>query len=269
MIDLEKFAAFLRQTNKSANTIASYCFAARQYTTHFGEFTKKNLLLYKAFLIERFKPKPVNIRLLAMNAYATCIARLTLKMPLIRIQQKPFLENVISDADYAYFKRKLNNPTERYWYFTIRFLAATGARISELLQLKVEHVTAGHIDIYSKGGKMRRIYIPQRLKDEALSWLASRDQTSGFIFINRSGERITARGIAAQLKKLAIKYKLNPAVVYPHSFRHRFAKNFLEKFNDISLLADLMGHESIETTRIYLRRTSTEQRSIVDKVVTW
>ena len=116
---------------------------------------------------------------------------------------------------------------------------------------------------------MRRIYIPQKLKDEALSWLATRGQSSGFLFINRSGERITARGIAAQLKKLAIKYKLNPAVVYPHSFRHRFAKNFLEKFNDISLLADLMGHESIETTRIYLRRTSTEQRTIVDRVVTW
>ena len=204
-----------------------------------------------------------------MNAYATSIGKPTLKIPLIRIQQKPFLENVISDADYTYFKRKLNNPAERYWYFVIRFLAATGARISELLQLKVEHVTVGYIDIYSKGGKMRRIYIPQSLKDEALAWLASHDQASGFIFINRKGERITARGIASQLKKLAIKYKLNPAVVYPHSFRHRFAKNFLEKFNDISLLADLMGHESIETTRIYLRRTSTEQRSIVDKVVTW
>ena len=99
MIDLEKFSAFLRKTNKSANTVASYCFAARQYTTHFGEFTKKNLLLYKAFLIEHFKPKTVNIRLLAMNAYATCIGKTTLKMPLVRIQQKPFLENVISDAD--------------------------------------------------------------------------------------------------------------------------------------------------------------------------
>ena len=269
MINIERFSAFFFYINKSANTIASYCFAARQFTKLFGEFSKRNLLLYKAFLIEHFKPKTVNIRLLAMNAYATSIKKPTLKLPLVRIQQKPFLENVISDADYAYFKRKLDNPTERYWYFVIRFLAATGARISELLQLKVEHVSAGHIDIYSKGGKMRRIYIPQKLKGEALAWLATRGQSSGFIFINRSGERITARGIAAQLKKLAIKYKLNPAVVYPHSFRHRFAKNFLARFNDISLLADLMGHESIETTRIYLRRTSTEQRSIVDKVVTW
>ena len=72
-----------------------------------------------------------------------------------------------------------------------------------------------------------------------------------------------------KVKKLAVKYKLNPKFIYPHSFRHRFAKNFLEKCNDIALLADLMGHESIETTRIYLRRTSEEQQEIVDRVITW
>ena len=65
------------------------------------------------------------------------------------------------------------------------------------------------------------------------------------------------------------KYGLDKKVVYPHSFRHRYAKNFLEKYNDIALLADLMGHESIETTRIYLRRTASEQQALVDKIVTW
>lgn len=269
MIDHEEFAAFLRKTNKSRNTIASYLYALRQFDALYTKIDERTLALYKTYLLERFKPKTVNIRLLALNCYVGSIGKPELKMPLVRIQQKPFLENVISDADYAYFKRRLNNPSERYWYFVIRFLAATGARIGELLQLKSEHVTIGHIDLYSKGGKIRRIYIPQRLKTEAEQWLQERQQESGFIFINKNGERITARGIAAQLKKLAIKYKLNPAVVYPHSFRHRFAKNFLEKFNDISLLADLMGHESIETTRIYLRRTSTEQRAIVDKVIAW
>ena len=269
MMDIERFAAFLRKTNKSGNTIASYLYALRQFAALHAKVDKRTLGLYKTYLLERFKPKTVNIRLLALNCYVGSIGKPELKMPLVRIQQKPFLENVISDADYAYFKRRLNNSAERYWYFVIRFLAATGARISELLQLKVEHVVAGHIDLYSKGGKMRRIYIPQKLKSEAEQWLQERKQGSGFIFTNKSGERITARGIGGQLKKLAIKYKLNPAVVYPHSFRHRFAKNFLEKFNDISLLADLMGHESIETTRIYLRRTSTEQRTIVDRVVTW
>ena len=89
------------------------------------------------------------------------------------------------------------------------------------------------------------------------------------IFLNRFGQRITTRGIASQLKHFATKYGMNKEVVYPHSFRHRFAKNFLDRFNDIALLADLMGHESIETTRIYLRRTASEQQKIVDKVVNW
>ena len=77
------------------------------------------------------------------------------------------------------------------------------------------------------------------------------------------------RGISQQLKNYAEKYGLDKKVVYPHSFRHRYAKNFLEKYNDIALLADLMGHESIETTRIYLRRTASEQQELVDKIVTW
>ena len=72
-----------------------------------------------------------------------------------------------------------------------------------------------------------------------------------------------------QLKNSILQWAIQGKFVYPHSFRHRYAKNFLEKFNDIALLADLMGHESIETTRIYLRRSSIEQQEIVDKVITW
>jgi site-specific recombinase XerD len=123
--------------------------------------------------------------------------------------------------------------------------------------------------LYSKGGKLRRIYIPKKLQEEALAWFENKNQNSGFIFLNKYGARITTRGISGQLKKLAVKYGINPAVIYPHSFRHRFAKSFLERCNDIAFLADLMGHESIETTRIYLRKTSTEQRTIVDSIVDW
>ena len=148
-------------------------------------------------------------------------------------------------------------------------MAATGARISELIQFKVEHIKAGYIDLYSKGGKLRRIYIPKALKEEALSWLSEKNQESGFIFLNRFGERLTPRGISGQLKTLAKKYGIDTAVVYPHSFRHRFAKSFLERCNDIAFLADLMGHESIETTRIYLRKTATEQRELVDTIIDW
>lgn len=204
-----------------------------------------------------------------MNCYLECIGKERWKLPFVRIQQKTFLKNVISQADYEYFKNCLKRDNEHFWYFVIRFLAATGARVSELIQIKVEHIKIGYLDLYSKGGKLRRIYIPKSLQEEALSWLNEKQQESGFIFLNRYGKRITTRGISGQLKKFAIKYGIDPAVVYPHSFRHRFTKNFLERCNDIAFLADLMGHESIETTRIYLRKTSTEQREIVDTIIDW
>ena len=266
---IKEFEKHLRGSNLSENTISSYLFAVKQYQEQYAEITQKNLKAYKVWLIESYKPKTVNLRLRALNCYLESIGREKWKQPFVRVQQKAFLENVISEADYEYFKNCLKNEDEMFWYFVIRFLAATGARISELIQIKVEHIKLGHLDLYSKGGKLRRIYIPKALQNEALSWLASKHQESGFIFLNKYGERITTRGISGQLKKLAVKHDINPAVVYPHSFRHRFAKSFLERCNDIAFLADLMGHESIETTRIYLRKTSTEQREIVDNVVIW
>lgn len=266
---IKEFEKHLRGSNLSENTISSYLFAIRQYQEQYAEVTLKNLKAYKIWLIESYKPKTVNLRLRAINCYLESIGKEKWKQPFVRVQQKAFLENVISEADYEYFKTCLKNEDEMFWYFVIRFLAATGARVSELIQIKVEHIKLGHLDLYSKGGKLRRIYIPKALQNEALSWLAAKHQESGFIFLNKYGERITTRGISGQLKKFAIKYNINPAVVYPHSFRHRFAKSFLERCNDIAFLADLMGHESIETTRIYLRKTSTEQREIVDSVVDW
>ena len=80
---------------------------------------------------------------------------------------------------------------------------------------------------------------------------------------------MSAKGVSSQLKKLAARYGIDVSVVYPHSFRHMFAKTFMQRYNDIALLADLLGHESIETTRIYLRMTSNEQRIIVNKTVDW
>lgn len=265
----EEFERHLRGTNLAENTIASYLFAVRQFSGQYDGVTLKNLRAYKVWLIESYSPKTVNLRLRAINCYLESIHKDKWKLPFVRVQQKAFLENVISAADYEYFKNCLKRDGELFWYFVIRFLAATGARVSELIQIKVEHITRGHIDLYSKGGKLRRIYIPQALQTEALSWLSDKQQESGFLFLNRYGDRITTRGISGQLKKLAVRYSIDPAVVYPHSFRHRFAKSFLERCNDIAFLADLMGHESIETTRIYLRKTATEQRAIVDNVIDW
>lgn len=265
----EQFEIFLNEHDLSENTITAYLYALRQYSQRYKTVSRKGLREYKMFLIENYRPQTVNLRIRAINCYLESIKKESWKLSMVKVQQKPFLENVISEADYLYFKNCLQQGNEMYWYFVVRFLAATGARVSELVQIKAEHVQMGYFDLYSKGGKLRRIYIPATLQKETLTWLKKQNRLSGFIFLNKYGDRITARGIASQLKHFAEKYGLDPSVVYPHSFRHRFAKSFLERYNDLSMLADLMGHESIETTRIYLRKTSTEQRNIIDQVVNW
>lgn len=266
---IEKFVTYLKQGNMAVNTISAYRYAVNDFYSRHKELNKKNLLVYKTYLIETFKPKTVNLRIQALNKYLEFVNKPRLRLKSVKVQQRSYLENVISNADYIFLKNKLRKENNQEWYFVVRFLAATGARVSELVQIKIEHVDIGYFDIYTKGGKIRRLFIPKKLREEAKTWLTSVNRESGYLFLNRFGERITTRGIAQQLKNFAEKYGMNSKVIYPHSFRHRFAKNFLEKFNDISLLADLMGHESIETTRIYLRRTALEQQEIVDKVITW
>lgn len=269
METVTEFEAYLRKSNLAENTIKAYLYAVNQYFDRYDKMTKGYLQKYKLFLLENYKPKTVNLRIRAVNCYLESVGKEHIGLSAVKVQQKCFLENVISEADYTYFKTCLKQDDELFWYFVIRFMAATGARVSELIQIKAEHVKFGYLDLYSKGGKIRRIYIPKKLREEAMEWMEDKGIRSGFLFLNRMGEQITTRGIGSQLKIMAVRYGIPENVVYPHSFRHRFAKNFLEKFSDIALLADLMGHESIETTRIYLRRTSTEQQEIVDQVVDW
>lgn len=262
------FELHLKQQGLSTNSIDSYLYAVKYFLENY-DLELEGVLEYKGYLLERFKPKTVNLRIQGLNKFLKFSGNDDLCLKAIKIQQKNYLEDVISYADYLFLKRKLKKDGNMKWYFVVWFLGATGARVSELVKIKTEHIDIGYFDIYSKGGKIRRLYIPKRLKNETSVWLENENRTSGYLFLNKYGEQITPRGIAQQLKNYANKYGLDTKIVYPHSFRHMYAKRFLEKFNDISLLADLMGHESIETTRIYLRRTSTEQQNIVNKIVTW
>ena len=266
---MKDFKTYLIHQNLSKNTIESYQSSVNYFFKDFEEINKQNLLAFKATLVDSYKGKTVNLRIQGINKYLEFINKEKLKLKYIRIQQKTYLENVISDADYEFLKNKLLKQKNYEWYFVVRFLGATGARVSELIQFKYEHLIRGYIDLYTKSGKIRRIFIPKKLRTKALDYYDSINRTTGYLFLNKDGKQITTRGIAHQLKALAKKYKMNLNVIYPHSFRHRFAKNFLEKQKDIALLADLMGHESIETTRIYLRKTSEEQQEIVDNIIDW
>ena len=264
-----EFVNLLTNENCAKATVGAYMFALRDFYGKYKVCNKKNLLLYKMYLIETFKPKTVNLRIVALNKYLDFIKKPKLKLKAVKVQSKAFIDNIISFPDYEFLRDSLKADGDMQTYFMVRLLAATGARVSEFVNLKIEHLRVGYFDIYSKGGKIRRLYIPMKLCEECLSWLEGVDRESGYVFISHLRGAYTTRGVANRLKLAAKKYGIDEKVCYPHSFRHMFAKKFLERYNDISLLADLMGHESIETTRIYLRKTSTEQQAIVDKVITW
>lgn len=280
MQTVNEFEVFLTDEHRAENTIRAYTYSVRQYLKMFRTFTPDKLNAYKFYLLEHYKPQTVNQRICALNQYMTfmkfsadpetkAIFQPLKSLRQIKLQQRFYLENIISDSAFNYLKTQLLRDNNLRWYYIIRLMTATGTRVSELIQLKYEHLEAGYMEICSKAGKTRRILLPKSLCREAMEYYQSQHVTSGFIILNKEGKQITPRGINSMLKSFAYRYKMNACTMHPHAFRHLYAQNFLKKCPDISLLADLLGHDSIETTRIYLKKTGAEQHKIIDKVVTW
>lgn len=267
---MKDFKIYLLEKGFSDHTVDSYLFSVKQLHNRIGNEVHNDALLeHKDWLASCFAPKTVNIRLTAINSYLDFIGYDGIRLKGLRVQQKPYLDNVISQTDYELLRDSLKQDGDLFWHFVVRFLAGTGARISELRQFTVRSVKKGHLDLISKGQKLRRIYIPAGLQQDAIKWINNSGRIEGYIFASRGNTPMTARGISLGLKRCAVKYGINPDIVYPHSFRHRFAKNFIARNPDIAFLADLMGHESLETTRIYLRRTASEQRAAIDATIDW
>ena len=267
---MEDYKTYLVEKGFSAHTVDSYLFAIRQMRERIGrDPSNEDLLGHKDWLAAHFAAKTVNLRITAINSYLDFTEYQGIRLKSLRIQQKPYLDNVISQDDYMLLRDSLLRDGELFWHYVVRFLACTGARISELRMFTVESVSIGHLDLISKGQKLRRIYIPTSLQRDAMEWLDNSDRRDGYLFTGTTEKPMTARGISLGLKRFADRYGIDQDVVYPHSFRHRFAKNFIERNPDIALLADLMGHESLETTRVYLRRTASEQRAAVDAAIDW
>ena len=173
------FEEYLRKENLSENTITSYLWTVNYFNVNYDVVSKENLLAYKGYLMEFFKPKTVNLRIQAINKYLEYLEEQQLQLKAVKVQQKNFLENVISNADYNFLKKQLKKDNNMEWYFVVWYLAATGARVSELIQIKIEHIEIGYFDLYTKGGKLRRLYIPQKLKKETLEWLEEKQRSSG------------------------------------------------------------------------------------------
>ena len=149
----------------------------------------------------------------------------------------------------------------------VKVLAKTGARISEALKFTKADLLKGSVTMPTKG-KVRTIYFPDSLVKELMPYLTKMNERDS-IFQNQYGKPITSRGVSGELKKYAVKYGIPRENVHPHAFRHFFAIQFLKRNNNISLLADILGHSGVNTTMIYLRMSQKQQKTELDEAVNW
>lgn len=263
------FKKYLRENGCSENTIRSYSSTASNFLSKYDTVTSDNLIKYRDCLLHSGKSSTINQRINAINRYIKYENNGIASAHLIKVRRTIYIDNVISNEEYELFKEKLLKEKKYKLYFLIRFMASTGMRISEILQLTTDDIRIGHCNMRSKGNKERRIYIPSALSYEAMMWITEYHISTGYVFMNQYGDRMSASGARYLIKHYGMKYGIPESHLHPHAFRHRFALNFINIHKDISMLSDLLGHESIETTRIYLKKTADEQKNLIDLIVNW
>lgn len=266
MLDLDGFADYLYEEELSQNTIGSYMLSAKRFDAMFGEISKKNVLAYKQWLLERFKPQTVNLRLTAIMRYCS-YKEIPMKVKSIKEPRKTHIDNVITAEQFEHLTKSLKADGEDRWLAMVLLLGKTGARISEALRITKADLLAGSVTMHTKA-HMRTIYFPKSLVEDLESYLKDMPDNA-FVMQNVHGKTITSRGVSGRLLHFANKYDIPKEVMHPHSFRHFFAVEFLKRNNNIALLADLLGHGSVNITQIYLRQSQEQQQAAIDKAVDW
>lgn len=265
---IESFREYLEEKELSDNTVRAYITAMEQFFSSFGEISKKNGLDWKRELQEKgLKAKSINIKLNAFNSFCGMVHDDGSKVKTMRVHQATAVSNVISEQDYKKLLDGLKNDGNMRWYYNIKLLASTGCRVSEYVRLKKTDFSRGYAEMWTKG-KIRRIYIPKSFLDEADGYYSS-FEPDDFLAVGRNGGQITTRGVSQMLMTFAARYGIDKKVMHPHSFRHMFAIQFLRRNNNISLLADVLGHSSVSTTAIYTRMTKEQQQDAVNKTINW
>lgn len=251
---------------RSENTINSYICSVNMFFRKYQEVNRGNMLDFKKWLLESGKPKTAHNRIVAMNQYCIFLDHPEYCVKGIKIHNSSSLENVVTEEEYHKLLDGLKTDGNEKGYFMIKFLAKTGARVSEFIKLTKDSLETGYCEMWTKG-KIRRIYIPKALIGESRGYFEK--QESEYLFPNSRGGQMTARGVSQNIKNWAKKYGVREEAAHPHSFRHLYAIEFLKRNPNIALLADLMGHASVNTTSIYLKLSKEEQMRQFNEASDW
>ena len=265
---LTAFEEYLLREEKSAATVEKYLRDARAFVLYAEgkTVTKELTVAYKTSLADAgYKPRSINSMLASLNSFLEFIGAEDCKVKTVRIQKPTYLteEKELSKDEYirllnaAKHKEQLN--------LVIRTICATGIRVSELKYFTVEAVRNGEVSVKCKS-KTRTILVPGDLGKLLLSYAHAHGITDGAIFVTRNGNPLDRSYIWAQMKGLCEAAGVNPSKVFPHNLRKLFARTFYGIEKDIAKLADILGHSSIETTRIYIMTTGSEHRRQIERM---
>ena len=268
--DIQRYIRDLEEGGYARGSIEKYVRDVRAFWAWAGAeaVTKGALLRWRAHLEAAGRqPKTINSMLAALNCFFRTKGRGDLRLKYLKVQRKLFRsrERELTRAEYARLVETAERQEKPRLSLLMETICATGIRVGEVRYITVEAVRAGQADIHLKG-KVRTILLPGKLCRKLRRYAREREIASGEIFRTRRGKGLSRRQIWAEMKALCEAAEVAPSKVFPHNLRHLFAVVFYRAHRDIVKLADLLGHSSINTTRIYLLSTGTEHARQLERL---
>ena len=263
------FEMYLYEEERSGNTIEKYMRDIRFFREWLQDrnIDKSVVIEYKKELCERYAVKSVNSMLSSINAFFIFMGWYDLKVKTLKIQRRIFADKSkeLSKTEYERLLAAAKNKNNERLYYLMQTIASTGLRVSEIKYVTCEAVRQGQAVINCKG-KIRQIFLPKKLCKMLLSYIKERNIKSGSVFVTKTGKPLDRSHIWKMLKSLCEAAGVSRDKVFPHNFRHLFARTFYSLQKDIVRLADILGHSNIETTRIYTMESGTEHIKQLQKL---
>lgn len=264
------FELHLKSEEKSDNTVEKYIRDVRAFANYMGgiEVTKEKVITYKNKLLSgNYAVRSINSMLASINGLLSFLGWADLKVKSIKLQRQIYCpeEKELTKAEYMRLVNTAKQKGNERLNLLIQTICGTGIRVSEVQFITIEAVKRGEA-IVSLKGKTRSVFIVRELQKKLLRYATEQKIATGAIFITRNGKPMSRTNIWREMKSLCEQAGVNPQKVFPHNLRHLFARTFYGIEKDIAKLADILGHSSINTTRIYIITTGNEHRQRMENM---
>ena len=268
--EIRQFSDALAEEERSAGTIEKYVRDVRRFAVWLDgeEVSRERTAAWRDGLLERgYAPVTINSMVAAVNRFFAVLGWEECKVKALKIQRKLFRDDrrELTREEYQRLLDAAHGLGRERLALLLETICSTGIRVSEVKYITVEAAHAGRAEISLKG-KLRTILLPGKLCRKLKKYARQQKTASGEIFLTRSGKSLSRRQIWAEMKRLCKAAGVAPSKVFPHNLRHLFARTFYRVCRDVVKLADVLGHSSIETTRIYLISTGSEHANILRKM---